>query len=373
MRKKMTMYRIIIFCMLICLLLTGCSKSKKNNEIIIGVAWPFDTSNNLFSEGIELATKEINNSGGINGKKLKLIKKDDGAEVTKGMSIAQSFAENKDIQAVIGHDNSFISVPASAIYENAGLVMLSPASTAPDLTQNGYKHIFRDIPSDDEIAKQLAVYLAKEGHRRMVIYYSDDSYGYGLADSFEDQANIQGITIVDRFNCYTGLEDLRRLNERWQAYGADGIFIANTLSEGGRFIYDAGQVGIKGPFVAGNSLDSPLLLEIGGKAADGTIIGSVFNPNINRPEVKKFIIDFSKKYKKMPDSYAALGYDAVKMIAAAIKNSDLDNRSTIANELINLGNWSGVAGIHKFDEQGNDIGDLVVIKKLQDGEFKYIK
>jgi len=181
---------------------------------LIPFAWPFETSNNL-------------------------LKEDDGSELEKGMAIAESFAENNRIQAVIGHGNSFISIPASTIYNSAELVMLSP-STAPELTQNDYKYIFRNIPNDDEIARQLAIYLAKQGHQRMVIYYSEDSYGRGLANSFEDHAKTEGIGIVDRINYYAGSEDLKRLHSRWRAYGVDGIFIAKTLTEGGQFIVDAG-------------------------------------------------------------------------------------------------------------------------------------
>jgi branched-chain amino acid transport system substrate-binding protein len=352
---------------------TGCTQSEKPQDIVIGVAWPFATNNDLFSEGIDLAVREINENGGINGRELKLLKADDGAELEKGLKIAQSFAENKEIRAVIGHRNSFISIPASAIYEQAGLVMLSPASTAPGLTQNGYKHIFRCIPGDDEIARQMAVYLAGQGYRRMVIVYSDDSYGTGLANSFEDQAKAQGITIVDRFDNYTGLEDLKRLHNKWQAFGFDGIFIAENMPEAAQFIFDAGQAGINVPFFGGNTLESPLLSSIGGKAAEGTIVGSVFNPNIDRPEVKSFVLGFSQEYNKMPNSYAALGYDAVKILAAAIEKSDSRIRSTVAEELANLGSWPGASGSHEFDAKGNDMGDLVVLKELHAGEFRYLQ
>lgn len=373
MSKKTTIYHASIICTVILLLLSGCSNLEKPNALVIGVAWPFKTNNGLFNEGIDLAVKEINSSGGIKGRELQLLKKDDGSEVTLGMSIAQSFAENKEIQAVIGHDNSFISIPTSTIYDNAGLVMLSPASTSPELTKSGYEHIFRIIPSDDEIAKQLAIYLSKQGYHRMVIHYSDDSYGNGLANSFEDHAKSLGINIVDRFNYYANLEDLRRLGKRWQAFDADGIFIATTLPGGGQFIYDAGQTGINLPFIAGNALDSTLLSEVGGYAAEGTILGSVFNLYSDRPEVVKFLNNFFEEYKVTPSSYAALGYDAVNMLAAALEKSDIDDRSTVAKELMNLGSWPGVIGVHEFDEMGDDIGDLVILKELKSGIFEYVK
>ncbi len=371
-KKMRRTFRIMSLCMVLLLLVTSCGKSAELKDIVIGVAWPFATRNNLFNEGIDLAVQEINSNGGIKGKPLKLLKEDDGSEVAKGIAIAQSFADNTSVQAVIGHENSFVSIPASAVYNQASLVMLSPASTAPELTQNQYQYIFRNIPSDDEIARQLVSYLAKQGFRRMVIYYSNDSYGTGLANSFEDQARSQGIMIVDRFDYYSGLEDLRRLNSRWQAFGYDGIFIANSLSEGAQLMSDAGQAGIKGPFVAGDALDSPLLGTMGGKASEGTIIGSVFNPYGDRSEVKNFMKTFSEDYKEIPSTEAALGYDAVKMLAAAIQNSDLQDRSTVAEELRKLGQWSGVSGIHELDKKGDDMGNLVVLKKLQDGKFAYL-
>lgn len=373
MSKITTIYQIGVICTVILLLLTGCSQSEKSNEIVIGVAWPFETNNNLFNEGIDLALKEINGEGGIKGRELQLLKRDDNSEVALGMSIAQSFADNEKIQAVIGHDNSFISIPTSAIYDDAGLVMLSPASTAPDLTKAGYKHVFRNIPSDDEIARQLAIYLSEQGYQRLVIYYSDDSYGNGLANSFEDHAKLLGINIVDRFNYYTSPEDLRRLNKRWHAFGADGIFIATTLPAGGRFICDAVQIGIDLPFTAGNALDSSLLSEMGGNAAEGIIIGSVFNPYSERPETDKFVKDFLEEYHVMPSSYAALGYDSVKLLAAAIEKSNLEDRSTVAKELMDLGKWPGVIGIHEFDEKGDDMGELVILKELKHGIFEYVK
>lgn len=373
MNKNDVVFKIFIIYLLMLISLTGCMSREKNKEIVIGVAWPFELKDNLFDEGIDLALKEINSSGGINGRELRLVKKDDKSEVASGMAIAQSFAESKEIQAVIGHYNSFISIPASTIYDNAGLVMLSPTSTAPSLTQNGYRHVFRGIPSDEEIARQLSIYLAKQGYKRMVIYYSDDSYGNGLANSFEDHAKLNGISIVDRFNYYTSLEDLKRLYKRWQAFGVDGIFISASVTAGGEFILDAGKAGIELPFVAGNSLDSPELYKIAGEAAEGLIAGSVFNPFDDRPEVDKFVKDFVAEYKVMPSSYAALGYDAVKMLAAAIKKSDLEDSSTIAVGLRNLGKWTGVLGTHEFNENGDDIGDLVVLKKLRNGIFDYIK
>lgn len=364
--------KLIILCFVLAFLLTGCRQTAQTTEVVIGVAWPFASSNNLFNEGIDLAVKEINHDGGINGKKMKLIKKDDESNLEKGLAIAESFAKNDEIQAVIGHKESFISVPASKFYDEAGLVMLSPASTAPELTQNHYRHVFRNIPSDDELARQLAIYLARQGHQRMVICYSDDAYGNGLANAFEDRAREQGITVVDSFESYTSLDDLTSISWRWRAYGADGLFLARSMPGGDQFIFDAAKVGITLPLYGGDALEDHLLEKNAGKAADGIIFGSVFNPYVDRPEVKKFVQEFYHEYKVMPSSEAALGYDAIKMLAEAIKRADGQDRSVIAKELGGLGRWSGVCGIHELSPTGDDLGDLIVLKKLQDGKFVYL-
>lgn len=371
--KKREICRNLILGFFLFFALTGCAQPSESGEIVFGVVWPFASDNNLFNEGIDLAVKEINESGGIIGRELRLLKADDGSGVEKGIAIAESFAEDQSVRAVIGHCNSYVSIPASSIYEQAGLVMLSPGSTAPELTQKGYRFIFRNIPSDDEIARQLATYLASQGHRRMVIYYSADAYGSGLANSFEDYAKSLGIMIVDRLNYYSGVEDLKRLHSRWQAFGFDGIFIASSMPEGAQFIFDAGQAGINGPFVGGDGMDSLQLGAIGGQAAEGTVIASVFNPESERLEARRFSLAFQATYGKIPNSNAALGYDAVKMLAAALETSDDQSRTAVAENLMNLGRWTGVAGVHELNASGDDLGDLALLKQFKDGKFIYLE
>ncbi|EHQ88918.1 ABC transporter substrate-binding protein [Desulfosporosinus youngiae] len=371
--KMCRIFQILFLCLGLIFLSAGCTRPEEPREIVIGAVWPFAANNDLFNEGIDLAVKEINSDGGVNGKELKLLKEDDNSEVVKGISIAESLAGNKSVRAVIGHRNSFVSLPASAVYEQAGLTMLSPTSTDPELTRNNYRYIFRGLPSDDEIAGKLAEFLGGQGLKQMVVYYSPDAYGTGLANSFEDQAKRKGITIVDRFNDYSGIEELKRLRSRWQAFSYDGVFIAASMPEGAQFIHDAGKAGIKGTFAAGDALDSPKLAVIGGKAADGTVVGSVFDSVSDRQEVQRFVAAFQKTYQEKPTSDAALGYDAVRMLAAAMQKSGKEDRASIAEGLRNLGKWPGVCGVHELSAEGDDLGDLAVLKQLQDGKFVFLE
>lgn len=346
--------------------------NSKDRDIVIGVAWPFSVQDDLFKEGVELAADEINARGGINGRKVRLIQKDDEQTVTGGMTVAQSFTEVPNLTAVIGHSVSFISTAAANIYENAGIVMLSPSATAPSLTQKGYKYVFRNIPSDDEIARQLALYAARQGHRRMVIYYYDDSYGIGLANSFEDHARKAGIEIVDRFSYYADARDLNRLSEKWKALDFDGIFVAHYMPDGANFIADVAQAGISVPFFAGDAMDTPELWEVAGKAAEGTVVGTIFNAQDPREEVRSFINNFNAKYGKMPTPYAAQGYDAVNLLALAVKEAESSSPAAVAEKLRTFKSRPGVAGFHTFAENGDDIGNLVVKKVVKNGQFDYI-
>ncbi|NCC81865.1 MAG: amino acid ABC transporter substrate-binding protein [Clostridia bacterium] len=355
--KKVSLLLLII----LIISLSGCAQTEENNEIFLGVAWPFEKSEDLFEEGIDLALEEINKNGGINGKELKLLKRDDEGQLNKAMLIAQEFADTENIKAVIGHKNSFISIPVSAIYEEAGVVMLSPTSTAPELLEKGYKNIFRMIPDDNMFAERIASYIADQGHHQMVIYYTDDSYGIGLANSFEDKAKEYGVTVVDRFKYYGDKNDLVLLEKRWKAYGYDGIFIATTAEEGAKFIKTAQEANINIPFYAGNSLDSHIVRDIAGEFAEELVVASVFDKKNEDPVVQNFIRNFSEKYGEIPDSYASLGYDSLQRIANAISNQKSSGSENLYKELELLENAKGASG------------GIVVLKKLTQGNFEVIK
>ena len=367
--------------LIIITLLSGCAAqptlaelregvaARAQGDIEIGLAWPLTSNDGGLSQGVDLAVSEINAGGGINGRHLRILAKDDEGSVTQGEAVAQEFVQNKNIVAVIGDRNSFVSLPAAAIYNEAGVVMLTPGSTDPELTQKGYQFVFRGIPSDAAIARRLADYAKQQGYRRMAIYYSDDAYGRGLANAFEDSADQVGLTIVDRISYY---DNIKQLALKWQALDCDGVLVADSLPDGGRFMLAARQAGIKVPFLGGNALDSPDLIKIAGQAAEDAVVGSFFNPQDSRPEVRKFEQAFRVKYGSEPSQWAAAGYDAVNLLAEAIAKAKSAEPARIAAQLHALRDWPGVLGLHSFDQTGEEQGRLVVLKQVQNGKFVYL-
>jgi branched-chain amino acid transport system substrate-binding protein len=347
---------------------------QADGEIIIGAAAPWSHIQDRLWEGIQIAVQEVNQKGGVLGRKIRVIRGDDEASVTKGQAIAQQFAETEDMVAVIGHYNSYVTVPTSIIYEYYGLLMLTPMSTSPKLTQQGFKLIFRNIPDDNAFGRELADFCANRGYKSMVIYHANDDYGIGLANAFEMQSEKNGIAILDRLDhdSLTSPRMFRKDLMYWKDnFYFDAIFLAGVNPQVALFIREARKLGITVPVVGGDGLDSPELIQIAGENADNTFVGSVFNPE--RPDKKtvEFVEAFSNKFKATPDTAAAQGYDAVHVIAHAINKARSTVPHKIADALHATKNWEGVTGIHTFNEKGDVVDKKISIKVVRDGRFQY--
>jgi branched-chain amino acid transport system substrate-binding protein len=370
--------------LLIAVALSGCTSKDmaevrealagaKRGQIVIGVAWPFASNDGGLSAGIELALEEVNLGGGVNGQPIRILRSDDEGTATRGMAVAQAFAAKPEVVAVIGHRNSYVTLPASSIYERAGLVMLTPGSTAPEITAQGFRYIFRSIPSDALIARELAEFAARRGHKRLAVYYADDSYGRGLANAFEDSAAAAGMTVVDRISSYADMAELRELIRRWKAYDYDGLFVAQTANPAAQFIAAVRSLGVDVPIYGGNAMDSPLLHQIAGVAAEGVVLGTVFDPDDLRPEVQRFVAAFKDRYGYLPSQWAAQGYDALHLLATAMQKAGSTRPTDIAAALRALTDWHGASGLYTFDEAGDQQGSMVVKRVVRDGRLQTLR
>lgn len=344
---------------------------RQTGDILVGVAWPFADRNEGFREGLELALEEINQKG-VLGSRMKLLQEDDQSSVTEGLTIAQSFANNPALTAVIGHRSSVVTVPASKVYDHAGLLMLAPSSTAPGLTAAGMDRVFRLIPDDTQIGSTMAKYAQTKGYRNMAIFYTNDEYGRGLANSFEDGAKAAGIQIVDRLSDYRDLDALRRAMDKWKLLGVDAIFLAEVMPAGAAFLADLRKVGMQVPVIGGDGLDTAALAEAAGSAADNTVVASIFNPTAAGDTVQHFVQAYKSKYNEEPRKWAAQGYDALKLLAYALEKAGSRQPSKLANVLNQTKGWQGVSGLHTFDADGNVRDMPIILKQLRGASFQYL-
>jgi branched-chain amino acid transport system substrate-binding protein len=349
------------------------------NDVIIGVAWPFSVTQPQIWEGLTMARDEINATGGVLGSNICLWRQDDESSARKGKLIAQRFADHRDqVAAVIGHYNSSVSIPASAIYEFSGILMLSPGSTNPKLTQQGFRLVFRNIPTDEVIGEQLIQYARQQGYTRALILAAKDTYGRGLANILEDKADDADpeIEIVDRLSYLPGSDetDLGPIVENWKKLKKfDAIFIAGTMPEAGHFVRVARGEGISAPIIGGDGLATEELWQIGGVTeTEGIVVSSPFHPDTARLEDSPFVNAFRTRYGHLPDAWAAQGYDALYILGHAVNQARSTKADEVAQVLRALKAWPGVTGPHTFDACGDVVGKPIVLQQVQDQAFVYL-
>lgn len=347
--------------------------SSGNGDIVIGAVAPWAGERKLW-EGIELAVAEVNDDGGVFGRRLRIIKADDEGSISKGLKIAQDFADNLDMVAVIGHYNSYISVPCSIIYEYNGLLMITPYSGSPALTEQGFTHIFRNTLNHEMSAGALASFCRQQGFERIAIYHAATEYGISFANAFERQSDVTAVTIVDRLSYDTLSDgaDFRRDLEYWQdMYAFDAIILAGTPPAAGVFARQARQLGIRVPIIGGGAIHNRNYLESAGGGAANTFVCTVFTPRAPREEVDFFVEKFVARYGTRPNSGSAQGYDTVMVLVQAMKTAGSIAPDAVGRALREMEGWQGLIEKSSFDFRGDITDATATIMRAGSGGFEF--
>jgi len=364
-------------------LLLGCSRDRasgaaaKTDDVVIGVAWPWAAHPEIrFGEGLQMALDEVNASGGVNGHPLRLRKEDDRASVDSGRMVAQRLSTDPKVVAVIGHLQSYVTIPAAAIYDANGVVLLAPTATDPELTGHAYKRVFRTTFTNKSVGRHMAEYAAAQGYKRVAIYYVRDDYGRGLSNAFEERATDDGIAVVAR----QSYDPEGSANEaafsatfnKWKTIDADAIFVAGEVPLAGTLVARARAAGLSLPVIGVDAMASGALMTAGGTAVEGTVVPAVFHPSETRDEVRSFVAAFTKRYGVAPDAGSALGYDSVWLLANAIRTAHSSKPDDIARALHASPGTNGVTGHLAFDASG-DLTDRPLVKMVvRHGHFEYL-
>jgi branched-chain amino acid transport system substrate-binding protein len=325
-----------------------------------------------FFKGVSIAVEEINEKGGTGGRLIKLLEKDDLGMFMNGITAAQEMSDNSEVTAVIGHPNSYVAIPAATIYDEAGVIMLSSIASNPKITRSGYRYIFQNIPNDNEIGKEMAVYMSEQGYKKVAVFYSDDDYGRGLANAFESTARSKNMSVMDRITGYSNDLDLEYILNSWKALEVDSIFIADSVDSVKDFIFKVKDMNFDVPIVGSDALDMNFIETLGDKA-EGAVLATFYNPNDNSVKMKDFTAKFFEKYKEKPDVWAIQGYDSIKLLAYAIEQSGSASPSQIAKTIHSITSWESLTGNVHFDDMGR-IQDKKVYKKIvRNGKFEYVE
>lgn len=345
--------------------------ARSQGDVVIAVAWPLNSSKGTLVQGIELAVDEVNRTRGVlGGRKLRIVLKNDESSLTTGRLVAQEIADDIDIAAVIGHLNTYVATPAEQIYDRAGLVMVTPGASGQAITAQGSRMVFRTLPGNRQQGRQIAEYAAAQGYRNVGIYYIKNDYGIDLANNFEEHARKLGITVADRRSYNKEADDHAGLMNDWATFlKLDAIFLIGSLPESPNILRDIRAAGIKVPVFGGAGLDSPDLIKSGGGSVEGTVVFTLFNPDDARPAVVSFCDRFRQRYGAFPDSTAAQGYDAVKLLTRAIDTAHSIVPADIATALHGARRWEGVTGYFTFGPEGEPEAKPLAKSVVKGGRF----
>jgi branched-chain amino acid transport system substrate-binding protein len=340
---------------------TACSGG--NRPLYIGAAGPWTESFGRMNQlGIQLAIEEINARGGVRGRPLRVIERDDEGVGSTAAAIASEFVANRAIVGVVGHVTSGAMMAAARIYDQ-GLPAIATTASSPDLSGIS-DWAFRVISSDSANGLTMAQFAETRGYARAAILYENNSYGRGLADAFERR--FTG-TIVSKDPIPS---DGRTSVEPWLSWLAtrapDLVFVAGTDASGRAVLQEARRQGLRTAFMGGDGW-TPLANDT--IAAEGAWVGAPFSAEDPRSEAQRFVRAFVDRHGETPDGNAALAYDATMVLAAAIEQAGA-SRSRVRDWLANLQTGDphgGVTGPIAFNIGGDVIGRGVVMTRIRKG------
>ncbi len=346
----------------------GCA--PKGEEMIkIGLQGPmtgdYAYEGKGFENAVRLLVEQTNASGGILGKQVELLVEDDAGDPTQSALVAQRLVDAKGA-AVIGAYNSTATEPASQIYNEAGILHITPSSTAVRLTEKGYPRFFRVCFLDDRQGL-FAAKLMKEviGAAKIGILHDNSTYAQGLAEETRRYAEEQGLTVAFYDAINPNDKDFTPILTNIGAQNLDAVYFTGYHSQAGLLLKQSAELGLDLQWVAGNASNNPVMVEVAGvENAEGVYVTTEPLPkDLNYPEAKKFIADYVAKYGEEPESvWTIMAAEAFNVIRYAMEAKQTTDSAVLAEYLHNeMKNVNGLTGpILGWDEKGDRLGTIHV-------------
>jgi len=349
-------YILIITTIISAMFFNGCGGSSRevryntrhSDSITIGVVFPTASKSVLrthFSKGIEFAVNTVNKNGGVLGKPLSIVVRDDRNNANIAMQIAQTFAQ-QGITAVIGHWSTNISYYAQDIYEKNRVVMLTPRSTGLILFDEEFDYIFRMVGSNQVFAQAIAQRAYEKNYRNFAIYFSEDEFGTDLAKILERELNAKGIRVIDRVTSINPL-NIDLIMNRWNAFGTDGVIMAASFPEYLNPIRAIRGRGSRLPIFGDDSFERIIPEDFPENYFDGLYVATLNPENLDAEFYKAFRAEFGHS----PDAAAINGYEAVMLLAHAMEAVGSIDATAISAYLSNLENHRTVSGIRTYNPE----------------------
>jgi branched-chain amino acid transport system substrate-binding protein len=325
--------------------------SRPPKEILVGICWPFAANQDGMADGLQLALEEINAGGMAGGIPVRLVLRDDGFDWEKAKRIALEFSNNADMSAVLGYYDDSEAIKASTIYESSRLLHLIVGANNTAMTATGFKYIVRTILSSDKIARSLASLSIDHGHRKVALIWEEGGYGEDLAYQYEVSLDALDAPLVYQWSYARERADFRLPVSELRGIDADLIFFAGLEPLAGDFLRMTRAVGIKTETLGAFS-DTPEMRRRAGPALEGAMLFDFYNVDSPSAENQAFVRKFTARHGRPPDTWAAQGYDALHILAKAVKATGSVNPLDLSFSIRYMNRWEGANGSYKFDGTG---------------------
>ena len=309
-------------------------------------------------KGFELAVGEINGAGGINGSKIELIIEDEQGKKEEAINVFKKLIFQDKALMLFGPTLSNSAQASDPVAQAAKIVVFGTSNTADGITSIG-NYVFRNSVTEADIVPITLRAAVKSTNIKKVavLYGNDDAFTKSAYDNFAKALQAQKIPVVTTESFSKGDVDFKPQLTKIKASGADAIVLAALVAEGAPVMVQARQLGITLPFISGNGMNSPRLFELAKDSSDGLWVGSPWSVENQAPENKRFLAAFQKLYNALPDQFSAQAYDAMYIVATALKKIKLTgkletDRAALRN-VLPATQFSGATGPFKF-RQVND-------------------
>ena len=340
-------------------------------EVRLGLAAPLTGPNAATGEqyrrGAEAAVKALNAAGGVNGQQVTLVYGDDASDPRQGVAAANELV-GEGVAAVIGHYNSSVSIPASTVYAEEGVLQITPGSTNPQLTEQGIKTVFRTCGRDDQQGDVAGKFLATAYKGRKVAILEDQTtYGKGVADATKARMNSLGLKEVMYEGITVGERDFSAVVSKMKAAKVDAVFFGGLYNEGGLILRQMRDQGLKAQFLSPDGTVSQEFWGITGPSGEGALV--TFGPEMrDQPKARDAVAQFRAAGYE-PEGYTLYTYAAVQVWAEAAKKAGSVDGAKVAAALHDGSAYDTVIGPLTFDAKGDPAGSNYVLYSWQNGKM----
>lgn len=360
--------------MAIGLALTGCdSKTSESNFIVIATAGPMTGQYATFGEqmrrGAEQAVKDINAAGGVLGKKLKLEIGDDQCDPKQAVAVANQMV-NKGVKFMAGHFCSGSSIPASLVYQAENILMISPGSTNPKLTERGMSNVFRVCGRDDQQGQVAGDFIAdKFKGKRIAVVHDKQAYSQGLAEETMKQLKKRGVSLAMTGTVTPKEKDYSAIVTRLKKNRIDILFYGGYHAEAGLIVRQMREQGLTTRLVSGDALVTQEFWNITGKLGEGTLMTFSPDPRKN-PKVAPLVAKF-KAQGFSAEGYTLYTYAAIQVFAQAAERAGGTDAAKLRQQL-HGSKFDTVLGTIGFDAKGDVTAPGYVFYEWKDGTYDYV-